>query len=92
MFYESIVDLQCCVSFCSTAKCLCVSGVKSVQELGKDGDLAQFRIFPDPGKCIIADVGHCAKEQQWEVDELYVDRGQLDEVFRSLTISKQELT
>jgi len=74
------------------ARLMNVSGVKSVQELGKDGDLAQFRIFPDPGKWIIADVGHCAKEQQWEVDELYVDRGQLDEVFRSLTISKQELT
>ncbi len=69
-----------------------VSGVKAVQELGGDGDLAKFRIVPDPGKWIIADVGHCAKEQQWEVDELYVDRGQLDEVFRSLTISKQELT
>ena len=69
-----------------------ISGVKRVQELGTEGDLAQFRLFPDPGKWIIADVGHCAKEQQWEVDELYVDRGQLDDVFRSLTISKQELT
>lgn len=69
-----------------------VSGVKSVQELGTEDGLGRFRIFPDPGKLILADVGHCAKEQQWEVDELFVDRGQLDEVFRSLTISKQELT
>ncbi|UCE64827.1 MAG: ATP-binding cassette domain-containing protein [Nitrospirota bacterium] len=74
------------------ARLMNVSGVKNVQKLGKDGDLDHFRIFPDQGKWIIADVGHCAKEQQWEVDELYVDRGQLDEVFRSLTISKQELT
>ena len=74
------------------ARLMNVSGVKNVQELGTDGDLTQFRLFPDPGKWIIADVGHCAKEQQWEVDELYVDRGQLDEVFRSLTVSKQELT
>jgi ABC-2 type transport system ATP-binding protein len=74
------------------ARLMNVNGVKRVQELGTDGDLTQFRIFPDPGKWIIADVGHCAKEHQWEVDELSVDRGQLDDVFRSLTISKQELT
>ena len=74
------------------ARLMNVNGVKNVQELGTDGALIQFRLFPDPGKWIIADVGHCAKEQQWEVDELYVDRGQLDEVFRSLTISKQKLT
>ena len=69
-----------------------VGGVKRVQELGKNGDLVHFRVFPESGRWIIADVGHCAKEQQWEVDELYVDRGQLDEVFRSLTVSKQQLT
>ena len=74
------------------ARLMKINGVKNVQELGTDGDLIQFRLFPDLGKWIIADVGHCAKEHQWEVDELYVDRGQLDEVFRSLTISKQELT
>ena len=69
-----------------------VEGVTKVQELSNNGDLMQFRVFPEQGKWIIADVGHCAKEQQWEVDELFVDRGQLDEVFRSLTVSKQELT
>lgn len=69
-----------------------VSGVKRIEELANDCDLNQFRLFPDKGKWIIADVGHCAKEHHWEVDELYVDRGQLDEVFRSLTVTKQELT
>ena len=69
-----------------------VDGVNKVEELGKDGELAQFRIFPDPGRWIIADVGQCAREQQWEVAELHVDRGQLDEVFRTLTAPKQALT
>ena len=69
-----------------------VEGVNKVEEIGQDGDLAQFRIFPDSGRWIIADVGQCAREQQWEVAELHVDRGQLDEVFRSLTAPKQALT
>ena len=54
--------------------------------------LLSFRVFPDQGKWIMADVGQCAREQKWEVIELYVDRGQLDEVFRSLTVQKQALT
>ena len=69
-----------------------VSGVNRVEELGKDGDLVQFRVFPESGKGIIADVGQYARERQWEVTELFVDKGQLDEVFRSLTVQKQALT
>ena len=69
-----------------------VTGVNRVEELGKDGDLVQFRIFPESGKWIIADVGQYVREQQWEVTELFVDKGQLDEVFRSLTVQKQALT
>ncbi|MGB0909037.1 MAG: ABC transporter ATP-binding protein [Nitrospirales bacterium] len=69
-----------------------VDGVNKVEELGQDGELAQFRVFPDPSRWIIADVGQCAREQQWEVAELHVERGQLDEVFRSLTAPKQALS
>ena len=69
-----------------------VDGVSKVEELGQDGDLAQFRIYPDPGRWVIAEVGQCAREQQWEVAELHIDRGQLDEVFRSLTAPQQTLT
>ena len=69
-----------------------IDGVSKTEELGQDGELRQFRVFPDKGRWIIADVGQCAREQQWEVAELHVDRGQLDEVFRSLTAPKQALT
>ena len=74
------------------AELIKVDGVSKVEELGQDGDLVQFRVFPDSGRWIIADIGQCAREQQWEVAELHVDRGQLDEVFRSLTAPKQALT
>ncbi len=74
------------------AQLMKVDGVSKVEELGQDGTLLLFRIFPDPGRWIIADVGQCAREQQWEVAELHVDRGQLDEVFRTLTAPQQALT
>ena len=69
-----------------------VKGVKKVEEQGKDGNLVQFRIYPDEGQWILPDIGHYAREQGWEVRELYTDRGQLDEVFRLLTTHKQALS
>ena len=68
-----------------------IEGVNNVEELGQQ-DGVRLRIFPDHGRWIIADVGQCAREQQWDVVELHVDRGHLDEVFRALTAPKQALT
>ncbi len=69
-----------------------VKGVKKVEEQGKEGGLVQFRIYPDDGQWILPDIGQYAREQGWEIRELYLDRGQLDEVFRLLTTSKQALS
>ena len=69
-----------------------VGGVRKVEEVGKYGEMLQFRVYPDQGLWIIAEVSQCAREHQWEVTELYVERGQLDEVFRSLTTPTQALT
>ncbi len=69
-----------------------VKGVKKVEDQGKEGGLVQFRIYPDAGQWILPDIGQYAREQGWEIRELYLDRGQLDEVFRLLTTSKQALS
>jgi ABC-2 type transport system ATP-binding protein len=69
-----------------------VKGVKKIEEQGRDGDLVQFRMYPDDGQWILPDIGHYAGEQGWEVRELYPDRGQLDEVFRLLTTPKQTIS
>lgn len=71
---------------------LMVKGVKKIEERGSHGDLLQLRIFPAEGQWIVPEVGQCAREQGWEVRELFVDRGQLDEVFRLLTTPTQSLT
>ena len=69
-----------------------IEGVNNVEELGQQDGCVRLRIFPDHGRWRIADVGQCAREQQWDVVELHVDRGHLDEVFRALTAPKQALT
>jgi len=69
-----------------------VKGVKKIEEQGRDGELVQFRIYPDDGQWILPDIGHYAREQGWEVRELYHDRGQLDEVFRLLTTPQQTIS
>ena len=69
-----------------------VGGVQRIEERGKDGELVKFRIFPQNGHWILPDIGHYAQEQGWEVRELYLDRGQLDDVFRLVTTSKQSLS
>ncbi len=69
-----------------------VNGVKKVEDHGTDGDLVRMRIYPDEGKWILSAIGQYAREQGWEVQELYQDRGQLDDVFRLLTTQKQALS
>jgi ABC-2 type transport system ATP-binding protein len=64
-------------------------GVDSIERVdGKDGH-ASFLIRPQQRRSIAAEIGSCARAQGWEVDELRVEHGRLDEVFRELTRSKE---
>jgi ABC-2 type transport system ATP-binding protein len=65
-----------------------VAGVKSVKKLAESADRIRFRIYPIDGVSLVSSVGHVAKEQGWEVAELHVERGRLDEVFRDITIGQ----
>ena len=69
-----------------------VKGVKRVEDRGKDGDLVRLRIYPDEGQWILSDIGQYARDQEWDVEELYQDRGQLDDVFRMLTTPNQAIS
>lgn len=69
-----------------------VPGVKAVEELEPQGDVPGYRVFPDNGQAILSAVNECAQSHQWNVVEVSVDRGQLDDVFRSLTMPTQALT
>ena len=69
-----------------------IPGVKTVEELERQGDVPGYRIFPDNGQSILGAVNECVQSHQWNVVEMSVDRGQLDDVFRSLTMPTQALT
>lgn len=42
-------------------------------------------VFPKPGMALFEPVHRLVQQQQWQVRELHVERGRLDEVFRSIT-------
>lgn len=61
---------------------LALPGVLEV-ESQRDGRL--LTVIPHPGQVIFPAVGQYAREHAWPVQELSVERGRLDEVFRRLT-------
>jgi ABC-2 type transport system ATP-binding protein len=42
-------------------------------------------VFPRDGRSIVADVADLARAERWEVAGLRVERGRLDDVFRTVT-------
>lgn len=60
--------------------------VKSVKAEEAD----QMIIFPTEGQSILADVNHALQQQHCQVEELHVEVGRLDDVFRKLTLSNTE--
>ncbi len=71
-----------------------IAGVQAVEvaEAAPDGGAEagaaaglRLRVRPAPGRAVAADVGRVARERGWGVEELTVDRGRLDDVFRAIT-------
>ena len=73
-----------------------VEGVREVEALGGslrgqdgdgdgDGDGVRLRVRPENGRAVAAEVSRAAREHGWQVEELMVERGRLEEVFRAIT-------
>ena len=62
-----------------------VDGVESAP--AHNGTLG-YTLLPRPGKSIMSEVATCVRTKGWEVDELRVETGRLDEVFRTITAGK----
>jgi len=61
--------------------------VASVEHESSDEDERAIMVFAREGRSIVADVADLARERRWEVKELRVERGRLDDVFRQVTAS-----
>jgi len=69
-----------------------VPGVASVKMLDDAGETRLLRIFPKSPEPIVAAISRAASEHHWQVEELYAERGRLDEVFRTITTKHQAIS
>jgi ABC-2 type transport system ATP-binding protein len=65
-----------------------VAGVKEVETVGgAPGGQLQLRAIPKNGAGIVTDVASAIRQKALAVDEIFVERGKLDDVFRQITSS-----
>jgi len=62
-----------------------LSGVYKLETLEETDEQLSYQIYPKEKCSIVGEVSQYAREKQWEVVELHVDKGRLDEVFRTIT-------
>jgi ABC-2 type transport system ATP-binding protein len=68
-----------------------LAGLPDVRDVGvveESGGRVRLQVFPEGGAMVIEAVGRMVRERGWELEELRVERGQLDEVFRRVTIGE----
>ena len=67
-----------------------LDGIKDV-ELQKDGE-KNFTIIAKNGQPIFSEISKLSRENNWPISEFHVKRGQLEDVFRSVTQNSQEVS
>ena len=61
-----------------------LDGVLKVEEDGET-DMPSFRVIPRDGAAVLPAVSAYVTEHRWEVDEMRLEQGRLDDVFREIT-------
>ena len=64
-----------------------VAGIKEVETVGAVNGVLQLRAIPNKGAGIVTDVASAIRQKSLAVDEIFVERGKLDDVFRQITSS-----
>jgi len=62
--------------------------VRRVDVVQVNAGRIHLEVLPEGGETLIENVSRAIRERKWEVEEIRVERGQLDEVFRSVTIGR----
>ena len=63
-----------------------IAGIQSAQILKTENGKTSFQLFPQKGQTILGEVEKFIQEQQLQVEQLYSEKGRLDEVFRKVTM------
>jgi len=62
-----------------------INGVRSVDIITKTDEIVSLRVFTTGDSAPISQVSQLARDNNWQIENLHVDRGRLDEVFRTIT-------
>ncbi len=65
-----------------------LAGLPDVERVEQPNGASTLLVIPKNGASIVEQVGGLVRDRGAEVDELYVERGHLDDVFRQLTLSE----
>ncbi len=65
-----------------------LAGLDGVAQVEANGD-GRYLLFPVDGASIVESVSRQVRERGWEVAELHVETGRLDDVFRSVTTNPE---
>jgi ABC-2 type transport system ATP-binding protein len=63
-------------------------GVAGIDELDVTDSVVDLRLYAAGGRSIVAEVSRFLHERGWTVEEMHVEQGQLDEVFRAITAAQ----
>jgi len=69
---------------------LCV--IDEVSDIIDENFSNSLMVVPQNGASIISQVTHLARDEGWDIEEVFVNTGQLDEVFRKITTQTAELS
>lgn len=69
-----------------------LANVHKLEPLEENEELVSYQIYPKPKCSLVTEVSQYARDKQWEVIELHVEKGHLDEVFRNVTTQYSALT
>lgn len=59
--------------------------IEDVSEVFFEDEINSLMVMPQGGVSIVRQVTHLARDEGWDIEEVFVTAGQLDEVFRSIT-------
>ena len=63
----------------------CLRRLDEVMDVVPGDDARQLTVLPAGGVSIVRQVTHLARDEGWQIEEVFVEAGQLDEVFRRIT-------
>lgn len=67
-----------------------LSSLEFVANVEKLSGEAGFRVYPQQGRQITAELSEKIRGNGWDIDALHAEHGRLDEVFRSITLPNAE--